>query len=1398
MISMKYLLLTLFCLLFLLIGCLKFASNEERFACISLASYAQTSIPECKSQEDCFAKLQKLLPIDAELFSPSLQRLLAEYQNHLARAWLYFNLALSDVKKIRETCLASNDLSGIPPFVNSLAFNASNAFREMDSAAELSSNAIAIETAELSSQEINLIKEEPLFSDFVELNENLAELKSNEIMDSGTYTGTLRVNSQKLALLLSGVDSAENLSANRLLQQRNFGYFFPVLLPLSNSLISVLSVLMEPELALKKLSSLPSFGLFSALDSIIGAQNSAAKKFSDLLNSDALHRCQLSERNSELKQKTQSLFSELSQTISSIDSAAFSSFDQNFLSKLYSLLGEQSNATISSSVYSFRDISTLKRDSSQKLAELSSRFNSSEMDELLGASTIGETTSSLKQIFSETAALKENIDFLYNESINSLSALCTAKSKEIDARLKSSSFSEANETVFNLASRVRFKLSRFNEAETEREKLLQCSVLVEEFASLESAQKDFVSFELELGGDIKECISQLDKIFSGTQNGTINDFRANYSQLKSLSAQPTDAIYLKNACISLKQAVENALMQEDAPAAIASNAAKSKEILAQLDSLRKISPEAVSSSRLDSLREKISLQEKYFSAGKLDFAVAAPVLRELELSSQKILDEASALLLGSLKTFLEKNALLEFFSTETVEANKKVSSRLKLSLENPISDFPFPLDLSIPFSSSATEKTLSFSTPNISSAELTGKAITLKLSSVPLGPTAAVFDLNEVLAETTEKTSLLFIDSSSAFFEKTISLDAKALIPKLKVASSLSLKGSADIPRDVSVFVECAPANFSLEGGSLFLLLENVKGGKKISAFFSLQEPIDFSFEFSSKKQLDENSFEYVFLLRLKNLLPIELNETRIAIPAPIESENPEAASLFSSDGKKIALEFLPPGKISFKLPQLQPMQSTALIFSFTAKNEEAYWRAFFLDLRQRLSLLSSSPNQQFASSASALLSELSLLESVFNENDRQKVEQAVSLLKNASLLEQSASSAAELESKLFLLSSEVSSAISNAEQQLKELNSLGFTADALELRKKISSVQTFFEQAQQLKSSGKNEEALAALFDAKNILSSIQPKNAQEILLSARDSLAATAMDSFSLLESLGVDDANYSSLKENFLSLDELFSRNISSGEMPDAKQSLAALNSAAEDLNSFAENFLESKTSSALQKIALLEELSGKTIPSKIMSLQRMFDDLASDSFQSIEFVSPISKERLEKISLSIESLSDPLLAQQFSEFKRLSKSEKFEEALQKAASFEPKLDSALEKAKSFDNELSLAIDSLKEEAFAAYSMASLKLNNSEPNSQAESFLEKAEKKLEGGDYFKALAFSQAATALLSLKQPTALIGLGVPLSAYPLLAIIAGGIIFIYWKKHNEKNNAPQMKKIPKSE
>ncbi|MEW6295510.1 MAG: hypothetical protein AB1467_04425 [Candidatus Diapherotrites archaeon] len=1368
-----FLFTALFLFLLLLSGCFEEKKLfEARNDCIVLSQNSASSIPDCSSQEECFNSVEKnFFSFDQSIFSFNSNRRLHEFKNHLAASWLYFNKALKEIKTINSLC-SSGSTEILPSHVNELNFFLSNSLQEYDSSMKDSIAFVELESDSLDGEKISLVKEEALFDDFILFNNELNELGQKSIsFDANSFASQYKLKASELSAFFSEngfksdylqefnsydlLDFMEKRTVENI-QSKNI--FVPVMKLAFSGIISFLERQDEFARTIKILRSMPAFSLMEFYDSVAGSRNSVAASFALLVQNDALHRSQLQQKSSALESELNKKFTEIDDKLNSQDLSFFEGLNQNFLSSLNDSF--VSSFISSSEEASFSDLGSFKSDSSAKLSELKQDFFSLQQGFFLGRISLPEKLSKLKALSLSVNQFNSKIDFFSSDAVNGLIALCDARINSI-AGTKVPEGQKDSIELLDLKARLDFRVLEYRNSSEPKDKIFFCFQVLASFTRFDSASKDFSSFQAANSMKSKDCFDFLDRAFSSGLD--LSNFLEGFNQLKELKADTSiDPSVLAGQCSGLESSVESFLFSEnEAIARINSNYSEASKLMSLTESN--------SFPQKENFANVFSSLSKYFSEGKLNLNNSIGSLDEVDSLLSSFASNLEGFVSEQIQKKVSEKAEFFFSGVPEIELNKPFSARARLSLNNNFSfSISKPLTLGIPFDYPDSQIILVSFSFNVIAARVKDNAILIDLNSLPEGLTLMEFDLNKMVLSSEEKEELLFSDQFKAVVEKKVSFNSKPLASRVRLSVELGEKAF-----DLFAFFNGKSIPFSFYSGKAFFLLEGLKGNDSMLLYYSLPEPISLQLSLSSQQKTDSNSQSILYDLIVGNNSSFSFDSVNLVLPLDFDSKNIKQASLYSSDGIEIKTKVLSNNSLSFSSGKILPGQARNYSLKILIENQKDYWLSFRQKLEGDLGELLLSSNNKISLKAKELEGEFNSI-SFSGYSSDSEIKSLTELREKTNDLLSLNNSSVNSRLSFDELKNSIKSKLDEAGQNIQFLKDSNFFSQASSLKEKSVKAMQLLGEAESIFASSEKE-SFNLLFEAKSLLEGSEIQPLAKLIGSKQKELK----DSLRKILSSDFFQQELSPLKNEFLFLDEGLSFALAENDLNKAQKSLLELGSRASDLNS---SFMElaSKKLSGLK-----EKIKGLTENSKTKKLLESFNKLFSGGIPK-NYVLPLTKSRLEKIKLKLDSLQQDLsFDSKFQEFLEAVDSNDFEKALSKASSVESKLNKENSKFSVLEQELDSAFNKIREDSFAELETAA-KLQENYGSKESEVLLSKARKTFNSNNFFDSINFSRQARNAM-----------GKPQSFLPIVALVplaAIALIFCFMKFRRPNNRTKEEEKV----
>ncbi|MDD5163323.1 MAG: hypothetical protein PHD95_03900 [Candidatus ainarchaeum sp.] len=1371
----------LLAVIFFLSGCVSNElSDSERFLCSDLSSKSFAFVPECDSQEKCFEKAEsELFNFDSSALPQNSKSMLFSLENNLASSWLFFGKAGKNIKAINSICSSGENLQGLASEINELNHNLANSFKFSDKASKFAFAILSEEGQNLDSEKIFLAKEEPLFSDFILLNNNLNDLQAQSL-NSESFSGYYLVQMKSLEGLMQKTgferDFVEEETPIDFFRQHESEIMgseqskrilkIPFISKTIDYFVSFLDGFLRINSASEALAKMPAFEYLQAYNNLAGTENSAIKKFSELLKFDSLHRLELLERNSMLEMQILEKINSASQKIDSLSAREFVSFDTNFFAELYSLL--EGDSQLETQKFALQDFSGFREKALAELLPMQVSINELKQKSVLGTITIGERTEALKNLDLDVSSLIENLSFLESEAISGLEVLCEERTGKISDFLDEQEKGLFLQSESDLAARLRFRISEFKEAEDFDKKLFLCKSAIEEFNDLKLSVQDSKEYLLKQALSLDNCFESLEKIFSSRQPLIdLSDFQLRLEKIKRIEKPYSDLESVKRFCDLLQKDTINFLNYNSEIIALKKSFSHSKELLEKLVLVNERSGNFSSGISLSAFQSRLSGNAKYFSENSVIFEKALPVLPDLKESLFSLEESLEKELDKAIADFASKNSSIEYFFDSVPELNNDFNARIRITATNPFQATK-KVSLKIPFSGFASRPALP------ENMVFSDGFLFIGLDSLPLGISFFEFQAMQSIPFE-EETIVLSATEATVALEKKLVLKTTASLPRIKIETKLI--DSKASPLDIFIACKNPVSAFSLQENKISFFIDKPIPNQQIEIYFSIPKGIDSSIALDSSKQADMNNFESTFSILIKNTLPIAIENASFSLSIPLSQEKITNFFVLDSAGEK-APSKINSGKLLFELKKIFPFETKKFLLALSYKDSTGFWLGFLEKTRQTAELLSSPEGK-------GLLAELSSFSETDLKNDS-KISRLVSIAGEISKLASYESSRQSTMEQFFPLKSKIEEQISLLESNSLLMQKAGVSEK--QLAGAIASAKSLALQAESLFNSGSFEEALKTLFKANSSLQEADLQAFSKKLLSQKAKLLEKPNNFWAQLVSLK-ETEKFASDHDSLLSSDSEIENSIATGDFNKAVFLLDSLEKKSGAFASKTESFLSEKAKAVSERLDFFTKAISKTIPEKISSLRSLLESVPEETASKLGYVAPISKERLQKLELQLNSLQGTKLSEQALSFKELVSAKQFSEALKKFSEFEAEFEKKETELKSMESELDSAISSMKEDAASAINKASAYLSSGQFNAEAMDLISKSKTNFEKKDFLKSIAFANAATAMLAMPKAQ----FDIPVFLYPIIIGIC--LVFIArYKKRLAKEKKVEFRKI----
>ncbi len=467
------------------IGCTQMTRAEKNL-CLSLTSQSYSYVPLCETEEECFKKTESLFKTRLGYYKESQ---LYSFKNSVARSWFFYNRALKQMKKINSLCESGN-AKAISNEIYQLKFFLSSAFEESDTAIKKSFEIISYEENYLTTQKIDLLKEEKIFDSLLAFRQILTELK-NGATNSETYVSFYASKIKQFNELVTSNQPQIIIEENQFwlkegtqLQKdaKDFSEsknLFPFISPWIKKTFEYFEFNLYFKQNSAVLQKIPSSHTTKLYSDLFGENNSSLKRFADLISN-------LSQEYDVLRSKISLMHLEIQTQINSIDGIVekikdkdeFKALAQK-ITKTKIVAQEEINSRFETARANYFD---LKEKNSQNTVSL------------------GEEIFILKKIAAELNSIITELNFYDSIYFEKLAGACDDYANEA-LDITPPSLEELKE----LFGEIIF-LSKKTISSSEKDKLIYCQRLYEKVEEYEAGKEDFELIESRAKSSAKKCI----------------------------------------------------------------------------------------------------------------------------------------------------------------------------------------------------------------------------------------------------------------------------------------------------------------------------------------------------------------------------------------------------------------------------------------------------------------------------------------------------------------------------------------------------------------------------------------------------------------------------------------------------------------------------------------------------------------------------------------------------------------------------------------------------------------------------------------------------------------------------------------------------------------------------
>ena len=441
--------------------------------------------------------------------------------------------------------------------------------------------------SQLESEDINLMRNEPLFDDYVILHQNIVDYAQKNA-SGATYAsqflqqyGKFRSIADALSLenfvqessffdIVAANKSFISRQAENEAKKRDFKV--PFIAPVVEGTADFLAGFVRLGGSMKVLQGLPSYNVLSSLDRLMGSQNSAASSLFFTFGQVASHTQSLSEKNSSSANRISSSLTQLSGEVNEI-SKGLSQIPPG-LQSLY--LMPQESGKLTTADFALIEPDNFREHFTGRIGQLRSRLHIAEEGRVLGSSTLGKYSSELLGLSIDAAQL--SFDLNYNGSrYRAIGDSCISVSREIKSRIAAKGFESENPLVIAMKERLVLQINALSPASG----LAQCSAALELFSSLQGYMQELNAEERQ-AREINDCINSVRQMLK------FNPSRAIESRLSSLEriGRPySNPGLVGSSCLAIKGEAEKEFYDSPQTKALEAGFSRLSELSGTIKSL---------------------------------------------------------------------------------------------------------------------------------------------------------------------------------------------------------------------------------------------------------------------------------------------------------------------------------------------------------------------------------------------------------------------------------------------------------------------------------------------------------------------------------------------------------------------------------------------------------------------------------------------------------------------------------------------------------------------------------------------------------------------------------------------------------------------------------------------
>ncbi|GEM_PF-6368918 len=466
----------------LLAGCIDTPTKEDRLACLELSSYSFSYVPDCGTQEKCFALADAAFAFNSKTFAPSIAQELFFAKSHISRAWLFLNNARENLKKTHSLCESAQNFSQIPQLSNELESNLLVVGSEIDLFSESAARSISLEAQELEAEDVNLMPQSALFDDYILLNQNIADF-SQKNLQGATYASQYLQQAEKFRAVSQAISpgaQVQEKNAYGLIAQNQSSVLglarikekdFPVaiLAPLFQRMGFFLSDFYSLQGSVAALKKIPAAPMFGALNSILGSENSAAGAFFAIFANDSAHRIELLAQTASGQQAAAKTLADARLRLDALSKNYGGSMPAELLAGAFdsnsSAYGAGEEGGVFSTTLPLGSLESFESSLGERIDSANSGLRSISQAQFLHTQSLGRISRSIFDAGAQAREISSGLDTL-EKSFSRVNEACSQELGAIKEKLASVEFGSRsqNPVAVSLRARIESRISSFEKS----------------------------------------------------------------------------------------------------------------------------------------------------------------------------------------------------------------------------------------------------------------------------------------------------------------------------------------------------------------------------------------------------------------------------------------------------------------------------------------------------------------------------------------------------------------------------------------------------------------------------------------------------------------------------------------------------------------------------------------------------------------------------------------------------------------------------------------------------------------------------------------------------------------------------------------------------------------------